>query len=74
MSKKPYKLHRIPDQSGWYKVFDLDGNLRAFAERAPSWWRFYYASDSGNPQGASVRYERLHDGADAYTNPRRTTF
>jgi hypothetical protein len=65
---KPYTTSRIPDRPGWHHVYDSAGKLRAFAERRPSWWHLYWASDAEpNPHGRPVRYETLADGADAYT-------
>jgi hypothetical protein len=49
-------------------VYDSAGKLRAMAERRPSWWHLYWASDEEpGAHGAPQRYETLADGADAYT-------
>ncbi|MDQ1041526.1 hypothetical protein QFZ75_008028 [Streptomyces sp. V3I8] len=70
---KRYTTRRDPGHPGWYRVYDREGKLRAFAERRPSWWHLYWASDAQpNPHGAPTRYETLHDGADTYTHPART--
>lgn len=59
---------RRPYKPGWYMIYDRRGRLRAFAERRPSWWHFYWASDDQpTPHSAPCRYETLRDGADAYT-------
>jgi hypothetical protein len=66
--EKPYTTPAIPGRPGWRHVYDSAGRLRAFAERRPSWWCFYWASDDEpSPHGRPVRHETLRDGADAYT-------
>ncbi|QDN94956.1 hypothetical protein FNV58_01090 (plasmid) [Streptomyces sp. RLB1-9] len=64
---KTYATRPVTGRPGWHHVYDRTGALRALAERRPSWWHLYTASEHGAAQGAPVRYETLRDGADAYT-------
>jgi hypothetical protein len=67
---KTYATRRVAGRPGWHWVYDRDGKLRAMAERRPSWWCFYWATDDEpGPHGAPARYETLAAGADAYTGP-----
>lgn len=66
---KTYATRRVSGRPGWHHVYDRDGRLRAFAERRPSWWHLYWASDARpTPQGPPARYETLRHGAKAYTS------
>jgi hypothetical protein len=65
---KTYATRPIAGRPGWHHVYDSAGKLRALAERRPSWWHLYWASDEEpTAHGRPYRYETLRDGADAYT-------
>jgi hypothetical protein len=65
---KAYATRRVTGRPGWSYVYDRAGKLRALAERRPSWWHLFPATDDEpHAHGAPDRYETLAAGADAYT-------
>lgn len=67
---KTWAARPIPGRPEWRYVYDRDGKLRALAERRPSWWCLYWASDDEPvAHGRPYRYETLRAGAEAYTGP-----
>ncbi|MEU9405533.1 hypothetical protein AB0E08_07500 [Streptomyces sp. NPDC048281] len=65
---KTYATRPVTGRPGWHWVYDRAGKLRAMAERRPSWWHLYWATDDQpTAHGRPYRYETLRDGADAYT-------